>query len=244
MTLVRSIPLLVRWQFLRFGTLIPTVMIVQTLFAVLVIFGFSMLLPNLDSEAGTRLAAGAPTVILLTIGLVLIPQNISRGRQEGSLEHLRGLPIPRASFFVADALLWAGLMAPAIVASVLTAEFRFDVDLRLGPTFAIAGLLVVLTGLGIGYGLGTMLPPMLTEMMTNILIFVILLFSPVNIPMERLPSWLQQLHRPLPIDDAAFLVRATLLHDQAPVSWLAVSTVVVWSVAGFGFALFSLSRRH
>jgi len=244
MTMIRSVPLLVRWQFLRFGTLIPTVMIVQTLFAVLVIFGFSMLLPSLDSAQGSHLAAGAPTVIMLTIGLVLIPQNISRGRQEGSLEHLRGLPIPRASFFIADALLWIGLMIPAIAASVLTAEFRFGVDLRLGLSFALVGLLVVISGLGIGYGIGTILPPMLTEMTTNILIFVILLFSPVNTPLDRLPGWLQQLHRPLPIDDAALLVRATLLHGQPSVGWLNVAVVTAWSVAGFGFALFSLGRRE
>lgn len=244
MTVARSVPLLVRWQFLRFGMLIPTVMIVQTLFAVLVIFGFSMLLPTLDSDAGAHLATGAPTVIMLTIGLVLIPQNISRGRQEGSLEHLRGLPIPRASFFIADALLWLGLMTPAVVASALTAEARFGVDLRLGAGAALAGLLVVISGLGIGYGLGTILPTMLTDMVTNILIFVILLFSPVNTPIERLPGWLQQLHRPLPIDDAALLVRGTLLHGQASPRWFNVAVLAAWSIVGFGFALFSLSRRH
>ena len=243
MTLLRAVPLLVRWQFLRFGTLIATVMIVQLLFAVLVIFGFSMLIPDLDTEASSRLAVGAPTVIMLTVGLVLIPQSISRGRQEGSIDHLRGLPVPRSSFFIADALLWMGLMTPAIIASAVTAEARFDVDLALGPGFALVGFLVVISGLGIGYGLGTMLPPMIAEMMTNILIFVILLFSPINTTMEQLPGWLQQVHRPLPIDDAASLVRAVLLPADTSLSWFSVLVVVGWSFAGFGFALYSLSRR-
>ena len=243
MTLVRSVPLLVRWQFRRLGSFIPTVMIVQLLFAVLVIFGFSILIPNLGSGAGTFLAAGAPTVIMLTIGLVLIPQTISRGRQDGSIEHLRGLPIPRASFFLADALLWIMLMTPAIIASVLTAEYRFGLDLKLGPAFAATVLLVIVSGLGVGYGIGTILPPMLTEMITNILIFVILLFSPVNTPMTQLPGWVQAAHRPLPIDDAAALVRATLLPGHGPASGFGVGVVVAWSIAGFGFALFALNRR-
>lgn len=244
MTLARSVPLLVRWQFRRLGSLIPTVMIVQLLFAVLVIFGFSILIPNLEAGTSSYLAAGAPTVIMLTIGLVLIPQTISRGRQDGSIEHLRGLPIPRASFLLADASLWIILMAPAIVASALTAEHRFGLDLTLGPTFAMAALLVIVSGLGIGYGLGTFLPPMLAEMTTNILIFVILLFSPVNTQMHQLPGWVQAAHRPLPIDDAAALVRASLLPGYGPISWFGVAVVVAWSLAGFGFAVFSLSRRN
>jgi hypothetical protein len=51
-------------------------------------------------------------------------------------------------------------------------------------------------------------------------------------------------HRPLPIDDAALLVRATLLPGHGPVTWFGVGVVIAWNVAGFGFALLSLSRRN
>jgi len=34
-----------------------------------------------------------------------------------------------------------------------------------------------------------------------------------------------------------------LLHDQPPIAWGSIAVVVAWSIAGFGFALFSLSRR-
>ncbi len=57
-----------------------------------------------------------------------------------------------------------------------------------------ATLLVSLTAAAVGYGMASLLKPTLAMLMTQVLVFVILLFTPVSYPADRMPAWLQAAH--------------------------------------------------
>ena len=75
---------LLRWQLLRMKPVLPLYLIIQTLLAVGIVIGFSYLIPNMDDTTALYLTTGAPTIILLSIGLVFLPQSIGERRAYGT----------------------------------------------------------------------------------------------------------------------------------------------------------------
>jgi ABC-2 type transport system permease protein len=71
--------------------------------------------------------------------------------------------------------------------------------------------------------------------------FFVMLFSPINFPAERLPSWLQAVHNVLPIEAMAELVRSTLTGGRTTVGQWA--HVLVWAVVSFTISAVLSSRR-
>ena len=72
----------------------------------------------------------------------------------------------------------------------------------------------------VGFGMAQLIAkPLVTNAIVNALIFVVLLFSPVQFPISRLPLWLADVHRVLPIYYLAEVLRASvtrgLVHDTA-----------------------------
>src|SRR5699024_5695213 len=54
-------------------------------------------LPDPGHHHGQRalLSSGVPTILLLTVGLVIVPQGVARGRASGALDYQRSLPVAR-----------------------------------------------------------------------------------------------------------------------------------------------------
>lgn len=76
---------------------------------------------------------------------------------------------------------------------------------------ASAFLLVGLTAIAVGYAIAYALPPAATTLTSQVLVFFVLMFSPINFPADGLPEWLQALHRILPVQSMAQVVRETLV---------------------------------
>jgi ABC-2 type transport system permease protein len=240
---LREYGLLVQWQARKVSWLLPLVIGVQTVLAVGIIVGFGFLFPEVDAATALFLTTGAPTLLLLVIGLVLVPQMVSEAKTQGTYGWMRALPVPRLAFLAADATVWFAAMLPGLVAALLVARWHYDITLSISPLAAVAIILVGLTATGIGYAIASFVPPMVTLTLTNLLLFGALMFSPVNFPADRLPPWLQNVHEVLPVTSMAEVMRGTLASDAFSVGATPFLVLAGWCAAAFAASYVALNRR-
>ncbi len=243
MSTVRQTLLLTQWQFRRQATMLPLLVVVQVFLAIATILGFGLVIGDPPPEQALYLATGAPTITLVMVGLVMTPQMLSQSRTEGSLDWMRTLPVPRGSFLVSDLLVWTLIALPGMVLGIVTGVLRFDVDLSPAPWLVPAALLVSLTAAAVGYGMASLLKPTLAMLMTQVLVFVILLFTPVSFPADRMPGWLQTAHEWFPFEPMAQLIRSGLAHDTFSMPGRSLVVLLACCAASVAGATWALRRR-
>ncbi|MEO3810553.1 ABC transporter permease [Sphaerisporangium sp. B11E5] len=241
----RSYRLLLLWRVLRIKAELPMFVILQTAFSVGIIFGFSYLLPPEATHPDflMYLATGSITMSIITIGMVIAPQGIATGKQDGTLDYDKTLPVPRMAIMMADVSIWSLASLPGLVAAFVLAGLRLDISFQVSPLLLPAILLVMLASTAVGFGLAYAFKPMVTLMVTQLLVFFILMFSPVNFPADRLPEWLQAVHRALPIEPMAEIIRTTLSVPAGGVSPTPFLLVGVWCVLGLVITYRVMARR-
>lgn len=243
MSTVQQTLLLAQWQFRRQATMLPLLVVVQVFLAIATILGFGLVIGDPPPEQALYLATGAPTITLVMVGLVMAPQMLSQSRTEGSLDWMRTLPVPRGSFLISDLLVWTLIALPGMVLGIVTGALRFDVDLSPAPWLVPAALLVSLTAAAVGYGMASLLKPTLAMLMTQVLVFVILLFTPVSFPADRMPAWLQTAHEWFPFEPMAQLIRSGLAHDTFSMPGRSLVVLLAWCAASVAGATWALRRR-
>ena len=240
---LETVGLLLRWQYLRFRSWLPMMISIQVLLAVGVIYGMALLVPDIDSRTALYLATGAPTLSLLILGLNVVPQEVAQARLAGRHDYWRALPVPRLAPLAAEVTFWLLLQLPGTVLALVVAAIRFDVSFHIGWTVVPAIVLVALTGAAVGYGLASTLAPQVTGQVTAFVSIVILLFSPINFPADRLPGFMQVVHRVLPIQYMADVMRGSLTGRYDDPAVLAFVVVGCWCIAGLGASYRAAVRR-
>ncbi|EPH03501.1 hypothetical protein HMPREF1531_01564 [Propionibacterium sp. oral taxon 192 str. F0372] len=76
---------MLRWNLLSLGPMLPLVIVVQSLMAAGIIIGFGLIIPHIDSQPAIALfmVTGTPTVLLMTVGFVMVPQTVAQARTNG-----------------------------------------------------------------------------------------------------------------------------------------------------------------
>ncbi|MGC8634083.1 MAG: ABC transporter permease [Candidatus Limnocylindrales bacterium] len=241
--MLRSYRLLVTWQAHRLKDVLPLSIVVQALLALGIVIGYPLLFPSLDQGTKLYLATGAPTITLISMGLVLVPQMVVQAKTQGTLDYMRTLPVPRLLYLLADLTVWLVVVLPGVIFAVVVGDVRFGLDLAVSPLVVPAMLLVALTATAVGYAIASLLPPMLATLLTQVLVFFILMFSPLTFPADRLPAWLAAVHGVLPIGAMGDLVRGTLAGSVFPLSGGALLLVAAWCVGSFAVTYQLINRR-
>ena len=241
---VRGYLLLLRWEFLRQRAQIPMIVVIQVLLALGVIYGMAFLIPDIDPRSALFLATGAPTLSLLILGIVVVTQEVARSKDTGRDEYLRALPIPALATLSATVTFWLLANLPGTALSLWVAKLRFDIQLDVTPLVVPVMALVAVTSAAIGYALAQSLAPQAAQQVTQLLTVVILLFSPINYPIERLPAFLQDAHLFLPITYMADLIRWSLTGDSARSIVAAFVILGVWCAAGLLISYRVATRRR
>jgi ABC-2 type transport system permease protein len=242
---LRSYGLMLRWQYLRFRPWVPYVVVLQVLVGVATAIGLKFFIPALDAETARYFATGAPTLAVLTLGLVVVPQYVATAKAEGFHEYMWSLPIPRLVYLAADLTLWLAAAVPGVVLALLTASWRYHFDLHVSPLVVPALVLVAATATAVGYASAHVSPSaQLTTNLANIVVFALFLFSPVTFPPQRLPDWLATAHQFLPVRPAAEVVRATLTAEGSVHLAPAFGILTAWCVASLALTHVVLSRRQ
>jgi ABC-2 type transport system permease protein len=198
----------------------------------------------MDTATALFLSTGAPTVLLTTVGLAIVPQGVARARADGSFGYLRSLPVPRGLLLLVDLVVWAVISLPAIGVSVLVAHLRYDLTFAFDwPLLIAAALLVTVTATAVGYAIAVSMPPLLAQLVSQVLVFFVLLFSPITYPASQLPAWFASLHDYLPVRPAADLLRAGLASGTYAADWQDLAVLGVWCAAGVAVSIRALVRR-
>jgi ABC-2 type transport system permease protein len=229
---LRSYRLLLVWQFHRFKRFLPLMMIIQVALAVGIVYGLAFLIPHIDPQSALFLATGAPTITLLIMGLTFVPQEVSQGKLTGRFDYLSSLPIPRLATLSSDVTFWLLAQLPGTALALAVAAVRFRFGLHISWTVVPAVLLVAFSGASVGYGLSMLSHPRVAQEVSSFVSIAILLFSPVDFPMSRLPIGLRAIHTVLPIKYMADLVRWSLTGRFVDRPGLAFVVVAAWCAAG------------
>jgi ABC-2 type transport system permease protein len=243
MAALRSYRLLLVWQLLRLKWFLPLLAVVQGLFALGIVLGYPLLFPEIDQTTILFLATGAPTISLITIGLVAVPQFVGQGKQEGTLDYMRSLPVPRLVYLLADLTIWLVVVLPGVAVAIAISAFRFDLDLQVSALVVPTLLLVAVTASAIGYAIASVLPPMVSALLSQVIVVFVLMFSPLNFPPERLPDWLGIVHRVLPIQAMGELIRGTIAGPPFPIEAGAFALLAAWAVGSLAVTWLAMTRR-
>lgn len=235
---------LLRWTLSQIGAMLPLIIVVQALLAGGIIVGFGFIIPDIQPDTALFLSTGAPTVLLLTLGFVMVPQGVARSRTDGTFGYMRSMPVWRPLLLASELTVWLIVALPSVVVAVLVAMLRYDISLSLDWSVLISGIvLVTVTAAAVGYAIAVSMPPLLAQLVTQVLVFFVLLFSPITFPIEQLPTWFQGVHDVLPIRPGADLVRAGLASDTFSAAVRDLLVLVAWCVLGVGVSLRALVRR-
>lgn len=240
---LRSYLLLLRWSAIRLRYLLPMVLVVQIFLSAGVIVGFAFLLPSIDPATALYLSTGAPTLGLITIGMVLAPQMVAQAKSEGTFAYNQTLPVPRTAVLGADVTIWLLVGAPGLLLGLLVAVLRFDLTLRVSWLAGPAMLLVALTGTAVGFAIAYAATPPVTSMVSQLIVFIALMFSPINFPADRLPEWLRAVHLVLPFESMARVVRDTLTTPPGGIAVLPFAVLAAWCAAGLVITVRVMTRR-
>lgn len=234
---------LVRWSLTRHKYLLPAFTAVQALFAVAIVYGLALMIPDVDQEAARYLSSGAWTLGIIAVGCVLAPQIMSTSKQEGLLDYQKTLPVPRSAILLADAVVWSLAALPGIAVGMLAAFLRFGLEIHI-DLFTVAAILgAQFTAVSIGYAIALWLPIGATSLATQVIMIGGLLFSPITFPAERLPDWAVTLHQFLPFTPLGDIIReSTFRTGEGQV--LNIIVVVVWAGVAYLAAYLALRKRR
>ncbi|WP_435113403.1 ABC transporter permease [Nocardiopsis synnemataformans] len=235
---------LLRWTMAQTGAMMPLFIVVQAAIAGAVVVGFGLLIPDIDTPTAELLSTGAPTILILVIGLVLCPWGVASARTSGTLTYQRALPVPRPLLLISDLIVWLVIALPSIPVTVLVAYLRYGIDYSFDWLLLVgAFVLTTVMAVSVGYAIAVLLSPALSQLVSQVMVFFVMLFSPVTFPAEQLPNWFQAVHDVLPFQAAADLLRAGLLSDRFEPSGHALVVLLVWCLLGLTISVRSIIRR-
>ncbi len=218
--------------------------LLQAMISLGMVVGFTFMIPDIDEHSILYLATGAPTFILITTGLVILPQQIGTGKSEGYHDFTRSWPVKRSIILLADSAIWVVLSLPAVTASAIITHFCYNASYSVSWTIIPVLLLISLTSIGVGYGYAYIFSPNTSLIISQIVIFGALMFSPINYPMERLPEWLQSFHNYLPFFSMAEVMRSSLASGTFSASISNYFILTIWFIVGYGSAIHILNKKE
>jgi ABC-2 type transport system permease protein len=240
----RNFTLLLKWSYLRMRSQILLLVALQMVLGIGIIYGFSFLIPHVTPTVALFFATGAPTLSLVLLGITVVSQETAQARSNGRFDYVAALPIGRLTPMFADVVFWLLVQVPGSIATLFLARVRFDVNLHLSLLLLPAVLLVSLTSAAVGYAIAVSLPPTATNQVASFVSVGLLLFSPINFPLERLPVVLQDVHRVLPITYMADIMRGGLTGQYDANRTLAFGVVTAYCIGGLLLSGLAARRRQ
>ncbi|HJX36789.1 MAG TPA: hypothetical protein VJ280_07535, partial [Dehalococcoidales bacterium] len=84
--LLRDYGLMLKWQALSSKTILPISLVVQLMVSFGFVIGLGFLYPAITTNIAKFLTTGAPTISLLMVGLVVVPQMVADSKTAGTFD--------------------------------------------------------------------------------------------------------------------------------------------------------------
>jgi ABC-2 type transport system permease protein len=241
---LRSYGLMLLWEMRSYRIVLPLAIVVQIILGAGLVIGFGFLVGEIPMTEALYLATGVTVISMITLGLILVPQIIGARKQEGIYDYMWSLPVQRTASVAASLTVNSFIAIPGMVLALVIGWWRYDLSFSFSLLVIPAVLLTLVTAASVGFAMGHAIPnPMITAMVTNILVFVILLYSPINFPPDRLPDWLATLHQGLPMMHAANVVRAGLTEGLVANAGFSFAVLGAWAIAAWALTAWVVGRR-
>lgn len=193
---------------------------------------------DLTTIQQTFIVTGIPALAMIPVGFAMVPASIMDHKIRNTYDYVWSLPVPGAASAAATFTIFTALAIPGTAAAILIATTIYDIDLQVSWAIIPAVLLTSAMATSVGYALGHVIPePRVTNLISNVVIFLVLLFSPIVVPIEQFPDWWAAVQRVLPFWHMSVVIRAGftdgLLTTSVGVSYLVLTawTLVAWVVA-------------
>jgi ABC-2 type transport system permease protein len=193
---------------------------------------------DMTSVQQTFIVTGIPTLAMIPVGFAMVPASIMDHKIRNTYDYVWSLPVPRAASAAATFTIFAGVAIPGAVIAILVAAMIYGVDLDVSWRVVPAVLLTSAMATSVGYAMGHAIPePRVTTLLTNVVIFLVLLFSPIVVPIELFPEWWASVQRALPFWHMSVVIRDGLtdglMADRVGLSYLALGlwTSLAWVAA-------------
>ena len=208
-----------------------------------IIYGFYI--GHLSRAAALFLVSGSPALAVLTAGFLYVVMMVNERLQAGSWDFIWSLPAPRSAAVASTFTVLTLLSVPGIIVTLALAAWRYGLTLTVSPMVVPALLLSSLMAASVGFAMAQLVArPVVTNAVVNALIFVVLLFSPVQFPISRLPLWLADVHRVLPFYYLGQVLRAALTHGLVSNLALSYAVLAAWTVAAWAGTAWAVARRR
>ena len=236
---------MLRFDFAAQRNWLPMFALMQILFGagMAIIYGFYI--GHLPKGAALFIVTGSPALAVLTAGLIGVTMMVTQRQQAGSWDFIWSLPVPRSAAVASTFTVFTLLSVPGIIVTLVLAAWRYGLTLTVTPMAVPALLLSSLMATSAGFAMAQLIGrPLVTNAIVNALIFVVLLFSPVVFPISRLPLWLADVHRVLPIYYLGQILRASVTRGLVSDVALSYAVVAAWTVAACAGTAWVVARRR
>jgi ABC-2 type transport system permease protein len=224
---------------------LPMFALMQILFGagMAIIYGFYI--GHLSAGAALFIVSGSPALAVLTAGLIGVVMMVSQRQQAGTWDFIWSLPGPRSAAVASTFTVFTLLAVPGIVVTLALAAWRYGVTISVSPMAVPALLLSSLMVTSVGFAMAQLIGrPVVTNAIVNALIFVVLIFSPVQFPIGRLPLWLADVHRVLPVYYLGQVLRASVTRGLVSNLPLSYAVLVAWTAAAWAGTAWVVARRR
>ena len=223
---------------------IALIMVIQVALTGGLVLGFGYIIPDISKVSATYLVTGTATQSFVTVGLVMLPQFLAQARDDGRLEYMLTLPISREAYLLAQVSV-VGLMAlPGVLFALVLGGWHYGLSLNTDPMVVPVVLLAVLSLAGVGVAMAVLIPhQQVTNGLAQLIIFYVLFFSPVILPVEQLPALLQHTADFMPTTYTADAVRASLTDLPGTHLWRSVGIMGGFAVVSLVLSAVSVRRR-
>jgi ABC-2 type transport system permease protein len=235
---------MLRFEATNLRVYLAIALVVQILMGAGMAIMYGFYLGDLPPSGQLWIVTGIPALAIFPIGFVVVPNVIIQHKLQDTYDFVWSLPVPRMVSAAATFTVFTLLGIPGTLIALGVAWWRYDVDLTFSWTLVPALLAVSLMATSVGFGVGNAIPdPRVTNLLLNIMVFSVLLFTPIVVPIDLFPGWLAALHQVLPFWHMANVLRdsiSTGLVDEVATSY---GVVVLWTVVSWAGASWVVGRR-
>jgi len=217
--------------------------LIQIVLSTGLVVGFGYLIPDITDRTAAFMITGTATQAITTVGLVMLPQLLAQSKEEGRMEYYLTMPISREAYLASLVTVVATMAVPGVLFCVLFGALHYGISLQFDPAFVLVVLLGVISLAGVGVAMAVYSPhQQVTNALTQLIIFYVLFFAPVLMPIEQLPWLLQQTAHIAPPTYVADGVRATI--TDLPGTHLGRSLMMMTGFAAASLALSAAAIRR
>jgi len=174
----------------------------------------------------------------------MVPQMVGQQRIAQTYDFIWSLPVPRLAAAASTFTVFTLMAIPGFATALGVGVWYYGIALQVSWMVVPAVLLTSLMCSSVGFGMAhAVKSPMVINFIANMIVFFVLLFSPIIVPVAQFPDWLASVHKALPFYHMAQVIRDGL--SNGFVTEVGTSYVVLgaWTVGGWLATAWVVGRR-